>query len=83
MTCIITNILSPKVKVEVEKSWNDGKNKYQTRPKSIIMQLQYKNKVMKNSVISLEIKGVLILDGIVDEDQKSKYQRRYSMAWCV
>lgn len=81
ITCIITNTLSPKVRVEVEKSWNDGENKYLTRPESIIMQLQYKKQGDEKFSNFLGDKGVLILDGSVDEGQDQKQSTREDAPW--
>lgn len=44
----ITNTLSPQVKIQVEKKWDDKENQDGNRPDSVRMQLQYRPKANEN-----------------------------------
>lgn len=68
----ITNTLSPQVKVEVVKIWDDQNNQDGNRPETVTMSLQYKPDGTSEYLPFPGEKGRLELDGISDSNGEYK-----------
>lgn len=74
VNCTITNILSPKLSVEVEKIWKDQYPQDNVNYPEVMLQLQYKKEGDTEFIDFPGDKGVLILDGTPElgTDDKGK-----------
>ncbi len=81
VTCIITNILSPKLTVEVEKKWKDQyiENENNNYPE-VLLQLQYKKEGDTKFFNFPGESGVLTLDG-TEETNKNENGEEIKSAW--